>query len=129
MTRLLALTVLLTCALGSAGCMFSRTVINAPDLRERIARVEPGRTSVPDLERILGTPPTSITPVGKGRVYAWAFGQGKTAGLNLILFNVHKTNLGIDNALFYVDERDVVQKVSVGQNSKTLPWEWWAFGD
>lgn len=129
MHRTVPLFLLALLVAGTAGCAFSRSVINAPDLRERIARVEPGRTTVPDLERILGTPPTSITPVGKGRVYAWSFGQGKTAGLNLILFNVNKTNLGIDNALFYVDERDVVRNVSVGQNSRALPWEWWAFGD
>lgn len=120
---------LLACALGASGCMFSRAVINGPDIRERIARVEPGRTTGNDLERILGTPATSITPVGPGRVFAWSFGEGKTAGLNLILLNVNKTNLGIDTALFYVDEQDVVRKVSVGQNSRQLPWEWWAFGD
>jgi hypothetical protein len=129
MTRLLILSLFAALALGSAGCAFSRTVINGPDLRERISRVEPGRTQADDLERILGTPPTSITPVGDGRVYAWSFGEGKTAGLNLILLNVNKTNLGIDTALFYVDAQDVVRQVSVGQNSREIPWEWWAFGD
>jgi hypothetical protein len=129
MHRTVPLLLLALLVAGSAGCAFSRTVINAPDLRERIARVEPGRTTASDLERILGTPPTSITPVAPGRVFAWSFGEARTAGLNLILFNVNKTNLGIDTALFYVDAQDVVRQVSVGQNSRQIPWEWWAFGD
>lgn len=129
MKRSFAFVLLVATSVGASGCLFSRSVINGPEMRQRIGSVEAGRTTAADLERILGTPPTSITPVGSGRVYAWSFGDAKTAGLNLVLININKTNLGIDTALFLVDAQDVVQQISVGKNSEQLPWEWWAFGD
>jgi hypothetical protein len=80
------------------------------------------------MEQLLG-PATSITPIGKKLLYAYAYGDSKTAGLSLILINISKTNTGIDTALVLTDENEVVQQVYLGEQSADLPWEWWAFGD
>ena len=115
---------------GVGGCTFSRAQINAADLEQRVANVVPGKTHIEEVERMIGGPATSITPVSGGNLlYAWAFGDAKTAGLTLILINIMKTNSGIDTAIFVVDEGGVVEEVKIGQNHKEVEWQWWAFGD
>jgi hypothetical protein len=115
---------------GVEGCTFSRAQINAADLERRVANVVPGKTHVEEVERMIGGPATSITPVSSDRLlYAWTFGDSKTAGLTLILINIMKTNSGIDTALFLVDEEGVIEEAKIGQNHKEVGWQWWAFGD
>ncbi len=46
----------------------------------------------------------------------------------MILFNVAKTNVAIDTAVFLVDENNTVVDAWIGDNSKDVPWQWWAFG-
>ena len=117
-------------ALGIEGCTFSRAQINAADLEQRVANVVPGTTRIEEVERMIGGPATSITPVGTDHLlYAWTFGDSKTAGLTLIFINIMKTNSGIDTALFLVDEGGVVEEAKIGQNHKEVGWQWWAFGD
>lgn len=115
---------------GVAGCTFSRAQINVVDLEQRVANVVPGKTRIEEVERMIGGPATSITPLGSDKLlYVWTFGESKTAGLTLILINIMKTNSGIDTALFLVDEGGVVEEVNIGQNHKEVGWQWWAFGD
>jgi len=76
-----------------------------------------------------GGPPTSITPIGAKRLYACTYGDAKTEAPTLPIVNVGKTDLGLDPALFLIDENDVVEFARVGRNSADLPWEWWAFGE
>jgi hypothetical protein len=112
-----------------AGCTFNRTQINQADLERRVSAVVPGQTTLAELEAMAGGPATSITPIGDKRLYAYTFGDSKTAGLTLILLNISKTNAAIDTALFLVNQDNVVEWAGVGQNSKDVPWQWWAFGD
>jgi len=115
---------------GVGGCTFSRAQINAADLEQRVANVVPGKTHIEEVERMIGGPATSVTPVGSDHLlYAWTFGDSKTAGLTLILINIMKTNSGIDTALFLVDQGGVVEEAKIGQNHKEVGWQWWAFGD
>jgi hypothetical protein len=117
----------LAVALGA--CSFNRAQINQADLAKRVSGVVPGQTTVAELEAMAGGPPTSITPIGNKRLYAYTFGDAKTAGLTLLILNISKTNSGIDTALFLIDENGVVESAGVGKNSEDLPWQWWAFGD
>ncbi len=115
---------------GIEGCLFHRAQLNVADLEERVAGVVPGKTRIEELERMIGGPATSITPLAGGNLlYAWTFGDTKTAGLTLILINISRTNSGIDTALFVVDPDGVVQSQKVGRNSRDLSWQWWAFGE
>ena len=115
---------------GVEGCLFNRAQLNVVDLEQRVADVVPGKTRIEEVERKIGGPATSITPLAEGKLlYAWTFGDTKTAGLTLIVLNISRTNSGIDTALFVVDSDGVVQSQKIGQNSKDLRWQWWAFGD
>ena len=62
------------------------------------------------------------------RLMIYNYGQSKTKGLTLILFNVAKTNVAIDTAIFLVDADGTIEESWVGDNSLDVPWEWWAFG-
>jgi hypothetical protein len=110
-------------------CTWQRTQINQADLERRVAGVVPGQTTAAQLEQMAGGPPTSITPIGQKQLYAYTYGDAKTEALTLLIINIGKTNSGIDTALFLIDEDGVVEFTRVGQNSKDIPWEWWAFGD
>jgi hypothetical protein len=126
---LLAVALLSALAVALGGCSFNRAQVNKADFEHRVARVVPGQTTLAELEAMAGGPATSITPIGNKRLYAYTYGDSKTAALTLILLNISKTNAGFDTALFLVDENNVVEWAGVGKNSKDLPWQWWAFGD
>jgi len=119
---------LATAAITLGGCSWNRNQINQADLERRVAGVVPGQTTVAELEAMAGGPPTSITPIGAKQLYAYTYGDAKSEALTLLIINIGKTNLGIDTALFLIDENGIVESARVGQNSKDLPWEWWAFG-
>ena len=116
-------------AIALGACTFSRDQVNQSDMPSRMAGVVPGQTTLAELEAMAGGTATSITPIGDKRLYAYTFGDAKTAGLTLILLNISKTNAGFDTALFLVDENNIVEWAGVGRNSEDLPWQWWAFGD
>lgn len=113
-----------------SGCVFTRQKINIENFHSKAEQVEAGKTKARELAAILGGPPNAILPMEEGKeVYVYTFGDGKTKGLNLIIFGVTKTNLGLDSAYFFINENKVVEEKIVSTNSKDVPWEWWAFGD
>jgi hypothetical protein len=122
-----ALLAALAVALG--GCAWNRNQINRADLESRVSGVVPGQTTSAELEKMIGGPPTSIAQIGNKQLWAYTYGDAKTEALAAIIITISKTNMGIDTALFLIDEKGIVQSARVGQNSKDLPWEWWAFGD
>jgi hypothetical protein len=125
--RMLALLGVL-CCLGA--CTFARAKINAEDVHEKVGNVQVGQTKAAELETIIGSPPNSIIPLPGGReVQIYNFGDSKTNGLTLILLNISKTNLRFDSAYFFIDATGVVERKSVSNYSKDVPWQWWAFGD
>ncbi len=104
--------------------------INTVDFHERIKDVEDGRTTTDELREMIGSPPQSVLFAGKGeRIWVYSFGEAKTAGLTLIVFNTMKTNMGLDGALFLIDENGVVKEHTVSNNSQDLAWEWWPFDE
>jgi hypothetical protein len=122
--------VILILAMLLGGCMFARQKINIENFHAKAENIIPGKTKANEMMEILGSPPNAVidTPGGK-KIFAYTFGDGKTKGFTLILFNVRKTNLGIDTAYFFVDQNNVVEEKIISTNSKDVPWEWWAFGD
>lgn len=122
--------VLLLLPLFLGACTFARQKINVEQFHEKAELVVPGETKADELVDILGSPPNAILPLKEGKkVYVYTFGQGKTKGLTLILFNVSKTNVGIDSGYFFIDRNDTVEEKVISNNSREVPWEWWAFGD
>ncbi len=122
--------VTIACALLAGGCTFMRHHINTVDFHERIKDVEDGRTTTDELREMIGSPPQSVLFAGKGeRIWVYSFGEAKAAGLTLIVFNTLKTNMGLDGALFLIDENGVVKEHTVSNNSQDLAWEWWPFDE
>ncbi len=116
-------------ALVLPACTFSRAEINDSSLPERAKNLRVGEHTVEDLIEALGTPPGQIILLpNNNRLLIYNYGQSKTQGLTLILFNVLKTNVAIDTAIFLIDENGTLAEAWVGDNSEDVPWEWWAFG-
>ena len=118
---------LLLC-IALTGCMFGRNKINIEEFNAKAAQIETGKTTAKEATEIIGSPPNAILQLGKGeRAYVYTFGDAKTGGLNLIVFNTRKTNTGIDSAYFFLDDNDVIVKKIVSNYSDDLDWDWWPF--
>ncbi len=125
---LIALPVLLG-ALFLASCTFARSHVNNPDFPTVAYQVKEGTTNSDQLLSLLGAP-NAILPAGDGaEVYLYTFGDGKTGGLNLILVNFQKTNLGVDSGYFVVDKNKVVTRKLISTHSQGVEWDWWPFSD
>lgn len=120
---------LLSCA-TAGGCTFARSEVNNKDLPALVKEMKPGQTTEDDLVRSIGTPPGQIIMMPSGnRLLVYSYGQSKTKGLTLLVFNVSKTNAAVDTAIFLVNKQGVVEEAWVGDNSGKIDWEWWAFGE
>ena len=124
-------TILICVSLGllARGCIFARQKINVEDFHAKAATIVPGQTTGKEAMEAIGSPPNAILQLKDEKAYVYTFGDGKTGGLNLFIFNTRKTNLGIDTAYFFVDDNDVVKRKMVSNHSQDLDWDWWAFGD
>ena len=112
------------------GCTFSRQRINTVNFHEKVQQVVEGQTTADELAATLGSPPQSVLYTDNGkRIYVYSFGDAKTAGLTLIVFNSLKTNMGLDGAMFLIDQNGVVEEFIVSNHSQDIPWEWWAFDE
>ena len=112
-----------------SGCAFQRQRINIEHPFTRLSRVKVGETRVEELPPIFGTAPSSVVPMPPDRQgHVYSYGDSKTWMLGLVIFNVQKTNTGLDTAVIVVDRQGVVQDKIYGTNSKDLSWEFWPFG-
>ena len=115
--------------LGLSGCVFARARTNIADFHTRVESVIVGQTRITEVSQLLGSPPNNIIPAADGKtVFLYTFADSKTGGLNLVIFNTRKSNVGVDTALIIFDKNGVVEQVNVSENSKDLEWDWWAFG-
>lgn len=117
-------------AIGLASCTFSRAEINDSNIPNRAKNLEPGKMTEEQLIEAIGTPPGQIIFMpDKQRLLIYNYGQSKTKGFTLILFNFLKTNVAVDTAIFLVDANRMVQDAWVGDNSQNVEFEWYPFGD
>ena len=120
----------LSAVLLMTGCIWSRVRVNDWDLPQKAARVTEGETKAEELESIMGSKPSVVQNLKSGKkAHVYVFGDTKTKGLNLIFFQVIKSNSAFDTAMFLEDQNGVIEDVMISNNSEDLPWEWWAFGD
>ena len=123
-------TLVVLAALSFPACTFSRSEINDSKIPQRAKNLQLGKTTADQIIKGIGTPPGQIILLPEGRrLLIYNYGQSKTKGLTLILFNVAKTNVAIDTAIFLVEANGVVTEAWIGDNSEDVPWEWWAFGE
>ena len=111
------------------GCMWNRMRINDPDIAQRAAEIKVGETCGADVPRILGAQPTMRMP-GKDRLmYGYTYGDGKTGGLMLILFNFTRTSTVAETLYVEVNsETDIVTGLYIPPE-RELSWRFWPFGD
>ena len=128
MTR--ALTLALLAALVT-GCTFARAEINDPTLPERLREgLVVGQTTEDELIGAIGTPPgTIILLKDRERLLIYNYGQSRTKGFTLLIFNAAKTNVAVDSAVFLIGSDGTVKEAWIGDNSEDVPFEWWPFGD
>jgi hypothetical protein len=113
----------------SSGCAMHRSRINIEKPFARFAKIQPNVTRADELEGILGTAPSNIVPVGADKQgWVYSYGDSKSWTLGIILFNIQKTNTGVDTAVVIVDQAGYVDRVIAGSNSKNVGWSPWPFG-
>lgn len=122
--------VLLAIAPLLGGCIWTRAKVNDASVRERAARIVPGKTQAAELPRLMGAMPSAVIPLKDGRtVYSFAYGDAKTEGFTLILLTLTKTNAHLSAVYALVDAAGVVQRVQASPEPETLAWETWPFGE
>ena len=127
LTAALAATVLLL--VSASGCAMHRNRMNIEKPFERFAKIQPNVTRASELEGILGTAPSNIVSVGPDKQgWVYSYGDSKSWMMGIILFNVQKTNTGVDTAVVVVDQRGYVDRVIAGSNSKNVSWQFWPYG-
>jgi hypothetical protein len=114
-----------------SSCTFARAEINNSHIPELVANhLKLGETTSQQIIDGIGTPPGQIIFLpNKEKLFIYNYGQSKTKGLTLILFNSLRTNVAIDTAIFHIDANGTVDEAWIGDNSENVPWEWWAFGE
>jgi hypothetical protein len=114
----------------ASGCSWSRQRINVQGFHQKAEQVVPGETRAMELEVIFGTPAARVQELSGGeKMHVYSFGEAKTNGLTLILVNISRTNMGVDSGYFIEDSSGVIREKMISNNSRDLPWEWWAFGE
>lgn len=112
------------------GCIWTRAKVNDASVRERAARIVPGKTRAEALPRLMGAMPSAVIPLKDGHtVYSFAYGDAKTEGFTLILLTLTKTNAHFSAVYALVDAEGVVQRVQASPEPETLEWETWPFGE
>jgi hypothetical protein len=110
------------------GCSWSRQKFNVEDFHKKAAAIKIGETKAADLESIFGSPPNAIIPFKESSIHLYNFGDTKTESFNLLIVNFQKSNVGLDSAMFFVDESGIVKDAVISNNSQNLNWEYWPFG-
>lgn len=125
-----ALTLAAIAALATS-CTFARAEINDPTLPQRLAEgLVIGETTEDELIEAIGTPPGQIILLkDRERLLIYNYGQSRTKGFTLIIFNAAKTNVAVDSAVFLIGSNGRVKEAWIGDNSEDVPFEWWPFGD
>ncbi len=113
----------------TTGCSWSRNKINDTTIVSRQQLIQVGTTPIADVPSILAAAPSAIVPLPSGgNQYSFVFGDSRTNGLNLILFNFAKTNL-VTSAIYITSDKDgIVNHVSQSHTADP-EWQWWPFGE
>lgn len=124
---LLPLLLVLPILLG--GCIWNRTRVNDPTIRDRAAAVVPGKTTAAELSRILGAMPGATVPLSDGRTLcSFGYGDAKTEGLSLLIVTLTRTNSYFSAIYAVIGADGIVESIHTSPKEEDLPWEFWPFG-
>ena len=123
------LPILILSVLLLQGCMWNRMRINDPGIAQRASAIKPGVTKGAEVPRLLGAQPTMRMPGKDRHTYGYTYGDGKTGGLMLILFNFTRTSTVAETLYVEVDPaNDLVTGLYIPP-ARELDWRFWPFGD
>lgn len=111
------------------GCIWNRTRVNDPTIRDRVSAVIPGKTTAPELTRLLKAMPGATIPLNDGRTLcSFGYGDAKTEGFTLILFTLTRTNSYFSSVYAVISADGTVESIHTSPEEEELPWEFWPFG-
>ena len=111
------------------GCMWGRMQINDPKIVDRVKLIRPGVTRTADLASILGAQPTMRMP-GKERVLlGYTYGDTKSNGLVLILFNFSRSTTVTDTLYIEADAKTGLVTAVYPPKKHDIEWRFWPFDD
>lgn len=129
MKNAVLLTVLVLMSSLLQGCLWGRMRINDPTVVERARGIKVGQTRGVDVPRILHAQPTMRMPGKERLMYGYTFGDTKTEGLVLLLFNFTRSSTLAETLYVEVDAKsDMVTNIYIPP-ARDLEWRFWPFGD
>ena len=124
--RLLALVSL---ALMTSGCMWSRARLNDPAIVERARAIRPGVTKAVDLPSVLKAQPTRERRLGNLVTYEYSYSDAKTETFTLILVSFSRTE-DVTETLYVETDAATGLVTRVPKLTPHEPeWRCWPFGD
>jgi hypothetical protein len=108
-----------------AGCFLTRDVVNEPLRAERIARLEPGKSTANDVLAVLGAP-TEVVQLGKRSAWRYDHTITKRAALVFIVAGFVNTDTQQDRVWLFFDEADRLihagATLSAEHAEYSMPW-------
>lgn len=127
MKRILMLIPVLAGTLLVEGCMWSRMRINDPSVAERARVIRPGITRADQVADIIGAQPTLRMPQKDYTLFGYTYGDTKSNGLILILFNFTRSTTMTDTLYIETDnETGLVSHVYFPKHHE-VDWRFWPF--
>ncbi len=108
------------------GCIIARTNQNEPLDPERIAGLEPGKTTAREVVELLGAP-VDVVQLGRRSAYRYEFTSSKRAGLFLLVVALYNQDTRYDLTWVFFDENQVLTHVGStfhgGDTRYAMPWQ------
>ena len=111
------------------GCMWSRSRINDPTVADRAYLIKPGVTKVTEIAGILGAQPTMRMPGKEKTLLGYTYGDTKSNGLMLIVFNFGRSTTVTDTLYIEVDAQTGIVVNVYPPKKHAIAWRFWPFGD
>lgn len=111
------------------GCMWGRVKVNDPTVADRAKQIEPGVTTVSELDGILKAQPTLRIPGESTTLLGYTYSDTKNNGLLLIVANFIRTTTITGTVYVEADSSSKIVKMVHIPAKHEVPWRFWPFGD
>jgi hypothetical protein len=108
---------------GASGCAVTRGDLGMPFNTVDISAIEKGRSTPPDVVRLLGAP-DNVAELGNRTVFHYYHYTLKHA--TFLVFS--RVNIASDELYVFFDQRGLVDQVLFSQPTNRLEFQFWPFG-
>ena len=106
-------------------CVLTRDVVNEPLQPERVALLEPGKSTADDVLRVLGAP-SDVVQLGKRSAWRYDHTVSKRAGLLFIVVGFLNVDTQQDRVWLFFDENDRLlhagATLTANNAAYAMPW-------